>query len=117
MDIIAEGKLFLKFFDYQIPEILKFQNLRLTHSDILRILRNIDSDIFSKDSCTYYKSHTHATSFYKKELVNKMPFRRILYVNYKDIDIDGYIIKNNCGNRGCLNLNHLYKLKKKSRKP
>lgn len=116
LDIVEQGKLYLKFFDYQIPDIYQFQNLRLTHSDILRIFRNIDTDIFSKDTCTYYKSHRRSTCFFKKELLHKLPFRRILYINYKDIDIDGYLIKNTCNNRGCLNVCHLYKLKKKLRK-
>ena len=40
LGIVEQGKLYLKFFDYQIPDIYQFQNLRLTHSDILRIFRN-----------------------------------------------------------------------------
>jgi len=95
---------------------------RLTFKDITRIVKNIDTSLFSEDKCCIWngyitnlkniKKGTYINFYFKKK---KVALHRLLYANFVGNINDNEYLKFSCDNRGkCCNINHLVKYIKKS---
>ena len=88
---------------------------KLNLSELKRISKNLDTSIFSEDSCSIWTGYiTNNTSDVKPSYINfyfrnkKIALHRLLYENYIDnLDKNQYL-KYNCKNKGiCCNVNHI----------
>ena len=88
---------------------------KLNLSELKRISKNLDTSIFSEDSCSIWTGYiTNNTSDVKPSYINfyfrnkKIALHRLLYENYiENLDKNQYL-KYNCKNKGiCCNVNHI----------
>ena len=89
---------------------------KLSFKEFLRIVKNIDSSLFSKDNCCVWKGY-HITKNNKKYInfffhQKKKLLKRLLYINYIDKLENTEYLKTTCNNSLCCNVNHLEKKKK-----
>jgi len=86
-------------------------------NDLIRLLKNIDGNIFNKTDCVLWKGYLTKCNNNKSCYVNfylkkrKLALHRILYINFiDDLDIKHYL-KFTCDNPGkCCNINHILKV-------
>ena len=91
---------------------------KLSYNDIKRIIKNIDTTIFSK-KCCIWKGYVANIDTNKSAYINfyfrekKLALHRLLYSNYIGPINDNEYIKFNCKNKGkCCAINHLVKYEK-----
>jgi hypothetical protein len=86
-------------------------------NDLIRLLKNIDGNIFNNTDCVLWKGYLTKCNNNKSCYVNfylkkrKLALHRILYINFiDDLDIKHYL-KFTCDNPGkCCNINHILKV-------
>ncbi len=86
-------------------------------NDLIRLLKNIDGNIFNKTDCVLWKGYLTKCNNNKSCYVNfylkkrKLALHRILYINFiDDLDVKHYL-KFTCDNPGkCCNINHILKV-------
>ena len=89
---------------------------KLSFKDFLRIVKNVNSSLFSKNNCCVWKGY-HITKNNKKYInfffhQKKKLLKRLLYINYIDKLENNEYLKTTCNNSLCCNINHLKKKKK-----
>lgn len=96
---------------------------RLEKSDICRMCKYIDDDIFDSDECILWSGYLTSSNKGKSQYVNfylkgkKLALHRILYINFIDELQDYQYVKYICRNAGkCCNINHFYKVDKENDK-
>lgn len=113
MNLEDQATLFYNLYDKQIEEVYPDQSRRINHGDIVRLFKHLSGDIFSNKCVVFRNKRKQSINFFKRELNSKIPLRRLVYMNYVDVDIKNCLIKSTCKLTGCVCINHLYKLKKK----
>jgi len=108
--------LMMELLDNQLKNVNHLK--KLSYNDIKRIIKNIDTTIFS-NKCCIWKGYVANVDTNKSAYINfyfrekKLALHRLLYSNYIGPINDNEYIKFNCKNKGkCCTINHLIKYEK-----
>jgi len=92
---------------------------KLNYKDMVRIIKNLNTSIFSDDCCSIWTGYIVNDEKNKSLYINfyfkgkKISLHRLLYINYIGPLSDNEYIKFNCKNRGkCCNVKHMVLLNK-----
>jgi len=95
------------------------ENKMLSYRDMTRIVKNINTSIFSTTSCCIWTGYVTNVWNHKSTFINfyfkkrKVALHRLLYNNFIGPISDTEYIKFSCNNRGrCCNILHFIKLSK-----
>jgi hypothetical protein len=95
------------------------ENKMLSYRDMTRIVKNINTSIFSPTSCCIWTGYVTNVWNHKSTFINfyfkkkKVALHRLLYNNFVGPISDTEYIKFSCNNRGrCCNVLHFIKLSK-----
>lgn len=95
------------------------ENKTLSYRDMTRIVKNINTSIFSSNSCCIWTGYVTNVWNHKSTFINfyfrkrKVALHRLLYNNFIGPISDTEYIKFSCNNRGrCCNVLHFIKLSK-----
>jgi len=91
----------------------------LSYRDMARIVKNINTSIFSPTSCCIWTGYVTNVWNHKSTFINfyfkkkKVALHRLLFNNFVESILDTEYIKFSCNNRGrCCNILHFIKLSK-----
>ena len=94
---------------------------KLNNSDLNRVSKNLNDDIFS-DKCCIWQGYITNNNNDRAKYINfyfnkkKIALHRLLYINYVGKLQKNEYIKFSCNNKGkCCNLNHFKKVDKKKK--
>jgi hypothetical protein len=89
----------------------------LEYNDMIRILKNVDGNIFDNTNCIFWKGYMTKCNNNKSSYVNfylkkrKIALHRILYLNFIGSLDEKQYLKFKCANAGkCCNVNHILKV-------
>lgn len=112
---INKNKILLEMCSKQNKAIEK--KYLLEYNDMIRILKNIDGNLFSNTQCIIWKGYLTKCNNNKSCYVNfylkkrKIALHRILYLNFIGFIDDKQYLKFKCNNPGkCCNINHILKV-------
>lgn len=90
---------------------------RLSHKDLTRVVKKINTSIFGSSCCLWKGYVTNLNNPKRGRYVNfyfnkkKRPLHRLIYNNFKGELKKGEYLKFGCCNKGyCLNINHMDKV-------